>query len=228
MKGISTILFLVVFNLIGFAQPSGREILNRVEDHFNEIKDYITDAIVTIDMERLKIPQKKITIYFKQPDKFHLDADGFAMIPREGFGFNPAQFHSERYDAILIGTDSVNGNKTYKLQLAAKESDTRLRQLFLWVDSNDWVIKKLESVPFERRLVTVTFDYGWVENKYFLPSNIVVEMKSPSSEKEDNAEIRSGESMQRRLPRSGNITITFTKYLVNQNLPDTLFEKKKK
>ncbi|MBU2635881.1 MAG: hypothetical protein KJ963_02155 [Bacteroidetes bacterium] len=218
-------------HFIALAQPGGREILNRVEDRFNEIKDYTADVLTTIEMERLRIPRKKIKIYFKQPDKFHLESDGFAMIPREGFGFNPSQFQADRYDAVLIGMDTVNGSTTFKLQLAAKvrplRIELRLRQIFLWVDSQNWVIRKMESIAFENRLVKVTFDYGLVEKKYLLPSNIVVQLSSPSTEKENDTESRGMDGMRRRIPRSGTITITFTKYSVNQNLPDTLFEKEK-
>lgn len=228
MKRVLLILAIgVLMADLSVCQPGGREILNMVEERYSEIRDYTADVLTTIEMERLRVPRMKIKIYFKQPDKLHLESEGFAMIPREGFGFNPLQFHAERYDAVLIGTDTVNGSPTFKLQLAAKDFELRLRQIFLWVDSQNWVIRKMESVAFENRLVQVVFDYGLVEKKYLLPSNIVVTLSSPPIEKENDTETRGTEGMRRRLPRSGTITITFTKYSVNQNLPDVLFEKEK-
>ncbi len=228
MKKVWLILIICLsLSYSSLCQPNGREILNRVEERFNEIKDYTAEVFTSIEMERLRVPRKKIKIYFKQPDKLHLESEGYAMIPREGFGFNPLQFHTDRYDAVLIGKDTVNGSQTFKLQLAAKDFELRLRQIFLWVDSQNWVIRKMESVAFENRLVQVTFDYGLVEKKYFLPSYIVVMLSSPTTERENETETRGTDGMRGHLPRSGTITITFTKYSVNTNLPDKLFEKEK-
>lgn len=215
------------FLSIGFCQPSAREILDRVEGRFKVITDYTAEALASVEMERLRIPRRKFTVQFKQPDKFNFDSDGFAMIPREGFGFTPSQFSNEKYDVVLVGRDTVNNYQTYKLQLTTKDNKTKRRQLFIWIDYQEWVIRKVESKPFEKRLVIVTFDYGLLENKYLLPSNIRVELKSDEEEADNLPEIKGMENMPRRLPRAGTITITFTKYLVNQNLPDELFEKEK-
>lgn len=215
------------FMSIGFCQPSAREILERVEERFKEIKDYTAEALVSVEMERLRIPRRKITVQFKQPDKFNFDSEGFAIIPREGFGLTSSQFTPEKFDAEIEGQDTINNYRTYKLRLIPKEGSIKGKHLFIWIDTQEWVIRKTESKPFDKRLVNVIIDYGKVENKYLLPSNIRVELKSDEEEADNLPEIKGFENMPRRMPRAGTITITFTKYMVNQNLPDKLFEKEK-
>ena len=228
MRRLIELLFLTyIFSSTSFSQLSGTEILDRVENRFREIKDYTAEALASVEMERLRIPRRKITIQFKQPDKFHYESDGFAIIPREGFGFTPAQFHPEKFNITLEGQDTIQGFLSYKLQLMPKENQSKKSKFFIWIDSQDWVIRKIESKPFENRLTTVTLEYGRVENKYLLPSNIRVELKSDEKDTDNLPDIKGMENMSRRLPRAGTITITFTKYLVNQNLPDELFEKEK-
>lgn len=222
-KVIVSTLALILFPVLSFTQPDAQNILMRVEDNFKAIKDYTAEALVSVEMERLRIPRRKITLQFKQPDKFHFDSEGFAILPREGF--NPMQFNNDKYNAAYFSTDTVNKFPTYKLELTLKEGRGKGKQFYIWVDNQNWVVRKFESKPFEKRLVNVIIDYGKVENKYLLPSNIRVELKSDAEEADNLPEIKGFENMPRRMPRTGTITITFTKYLVNQNLPDELFEK---
>lgn len=224
-KIIVLTLICLMLPVVNYSQPKAEEILKRVQDTFKEIKDYTAEGLASVEMERLRIPRRKFTVQFKQPDKFHFDSEGFAMLPREGF--NPMQFQNEKYNAAFVSSDSVNKYPAYKLELTLKEGRGKGKQFYIWVDNQNWVVRKFESKPFEGRLTSVTFEYGKVENKYLLPSNIRVELTSLKEEDNNMPEIKGMENMPRRLPRAGTITITFTKYLVNQNLPDKLFEKEK-
>lgn len=221
-KIIVLILICLMLPVLNFSQPKAEEILKRVQDSFKEIKDYTAEALASVEMERLRIPRRKFAVQFKQPDKFHFDSEGFAMIPREGF--NPMQFKNEKYNATFVSSDTVNKFAAYKLELSLKEERGKGKQFYIWVDNLNWVVRKFESKPFEGRQTLVTFEYGKIENKYLLPSNIRVELTSLKEEKNNMPEIKGMENMPHRLPRAGTITITFTKYLVNQNLPDSIFE----
>jgi outer membrane lipoprotein-sorting protein len=224
-KIIVLILICLTLPVLNYSQPKAEEILQRVQDNFKSIKDYTAEGIASVEMERLRIPRRKFTVQFKQPDKFHYDSEGFAMLPREGF--SPMQFQNEKYNATFVLSDSVNNLPTYKLELTLKEGRGKGKQFYVWVDNINWVVRKFESKPFEGRLTLATFEYGKVENKYLLPSNIRVELISLKEEENSMPDIKGMENMPRRLPRAGIITIIFTKYVVNNNLPDTIFEENK-
>ena len=83
--------------------PSAAEILQNMKKQFEMVKDYTAQLKVTVDMERMQIPEMLVKIYFKQPDKIHIEAANFAMVPREIAGMNPAQF-IDKFDATVIGT----------------------------------------------------------------------------------------------------------------------------
>ncbi|MDP2209791.1 MAG: hypothetical protein Q8K98_13615 [Bacteroidota bacterium] len=221
-----TILFAVFvicfFQSISFSQLNAPEILNRVESRFKEIQDYTAEALVSVEMERLRIPRRKMKIFFKQPDKFHLESEGFAIIPRAGLGFIPSQLHHDKYDAQLISLDTIETYPSYKLQLFLKDLH---KSSYLWIDKENFVIRKIETATSQGRNVSVVFDYGMIDKKYLMPSNIVVSLQNLFESDEDIPDMSGRETHHRRLPRAGTITITFTKYLVNQNLPDDLFEK---
>ncbi len=220
------------FPSISFSQLNALEILNRVESKFKEIQDYTAEALVSVEMERLRIPRRKMKIFFKQPDKFHLESEGFAIIPRAGLGFMPSQIQHDKYDAQLVSLDTIETHQSYKLQLILKDSNKSsllpVQSFYLWIDKENFVIRKIETATSQGRNVSVVFDYGMVDKKYLMPSNIVVSLQNLFENDEDIPDMPGRESRLRRLPRAGTITITFTKYLVNQNLPDNLFEKKEK
>lgn len=227
-KIIVLILICLMFPVLNYSQPKAEEILKRVQDSFDEIKDYTAEAMVSVEMERLRIPRRKMKIFFKQPDKFHLESEGFAIIPRAGLGFIPSQLHHEKYDANLISLDTIETHPSYKLQLRLKDlhksSLLPVQSFYLWIDKENYVIRKIETATSQGRNVSVIFGYGMIDKKYLMPSNIVVSLQNLFESDEDMPDMPGRESHQRRLPRAGTITITFTKYLVNQNLPDNLFE----
>lgn len=212
-----------------FSQFNASELLSRVEQRFQEIKDYTAEALVSVEMERIRIPRRKMKIYFKQPDKFQLESEGFAMMPRAGLGFIPSQIQHDKYDAKLLTLDTIEAHPSYKLQLSLKDlhksSVLPVQSFYLWVDKENYVIRKIETATSQGRSIIVTFDYGMIDKKYLMPSNIVVSLQNLFDDDEDIPDMPGRESRLRRLPRAGKITITFTKYLVNQNLPDSLFEK---
>ena len=85
---IGLILFLIQF---GFSQSKDPDdIINKVVKNFNNVKDYQVEVNIKVDVEFLKVPETKAKIYFKQPDKVHLEAEGFAMLPKNGIEFSPS------------------------------------------------------------------------------------------------------------------------------------------
>ncbi len=69
------ILFLILLcSVTGFSQSKDpNEILDNVIKAFEEIEDYIVDVNIRVDVAFLKVPEANAKIYFKQPDKVHME-----------------------------------------------------------------------------------------------------------------------------------------------------------
>jgi outer membrane lipoprotein-sorting protein len=148
-------------------------ILARVVEGFIGVMDFTVTIDAEVNMERVQVPKMNATMYFKRPDKINFTSQGFLMIPRDGLALNPAVL-SERYDASFVGADKIDGQKMYKLQLAAKETKTKIRQLYAWIDPANWTISKLETIPYEGRTLSIVFTYVLLPEKFWLPSKLVV------------------------------------------------------
>jgi hypothetical protein len=207
-------------------------ILARVVKGFGDVHDFVVTIDAEVKMERVQVPKMHAMMYFKMPDKVHFASQGFLFVPRDGVTMNPAVL-SQRYDASFIGTDTIEGLKLFKLQLAAKEKKTKLRQMYAWIDPVHWTIAKIETIPYEGRTLSMVFEYEFLQEKFWLPSKMIVTFGS-TMEGERVANDSTSQPydqfdrMHRSMPRNGMVTILYSGYKVNVGLDDTVFEEKNK
>jgi len=211
--------------------PSAAEMMENVERGSEGIEDFEVTIEAAVSMERMRVPKMTGTLYFKKPDKIHFTSTNFIMVPREGIVVNPTLLR-ERYQPTLVGQEESDGKKLYQLQLAAKMEKVRPRQMSLWIDPSDWTIAKMETVPYQGRILRLTFDYELQEGKYRLPrtlhASFDVAARDTSRQFElDVAPPPQFEQMQ-RPPRSGSITVTYSNYKVNRGLSDEIFERRER
>ncbi|MBF8248946.1 MAG: hypothetical protein HW374_1746 [Bacteroidetes bacterium] len=210
---------------------SADEIMRRVEQNSEGVLDFVVSLEGEISMERLRVPRTTATMYYKKPDKVTFDSPGFGLVPREGVLMN-ATVLRQRYNSTFVGDDTAWGKKALKLQLAAKDAKTRLRELQLWVDPDNWTIVRAQVTPYEGRILTLDFTYAQQGGTYWLPKRMIATFGTTSQEsvrpRLDSNPSPAGqlEEMQRSTPRSGSITINYLNYRINTNLPDSLFQAK--
>ncbi|HAL55363.1 MAG TPA: hypothetical protein DCP63_02505 [Bacteroidetes bacterium] len=211
---------------------SGVEILRKVEQTVEVVRDYTVEVQADVNMERMRIPKMQATMYYKRPNKIHFESTSFAMLPREGMMLDPTVLR-ESYVATVQESEVAEEKKVYKLQLAAMESKSRLRQLYVWVDGSNWTIVKMETIPYQGRVLTVTITQALQEGKYWLPRTLKASFDVAGR---DTTEKRieppatpptQWEGVQ-RPPRSGSITVTYSNYKVNVGLSDEVFQQRER
>ncbi|RPI02134.1 MAG: hypothetical protein EHM64_14515 [Ignavibacteriae bacterium] len=232
---ISVIGVLTVFMILcAFAQKAGKitnaeEILAKTVKAVDGVKDFSAVIDAEVNMDRVQIPKMHAELFFKKPDKVHFSSQSFLLVPREGIAFNPATLQAHYLPTSAV-RDTVEGKILFKLLLAAKDSQTRLRSLSLWVDPSNWTVTKMETVPYEGRTLAMDFVYELQQEKYWLPSKMVAAFSSESDKRQKEAP-QSTENQfdgpQRSLPRNGKVTVVYSNYKINIDLPDSIFEKKK-
>ena len=207
-----------------FAQTiTASEILKNMNKQFEPVNDYIATLKISLDMERMQAPEMPATIYFKRPDKVHVDAKNFAMVPRQAIPVNPTQW-MEKFDASLAGTERKGDTTVYKLRLVSKpEKGKPVTELNVWVDAARWVVTHIEANPWELRHIAVDLSYEFVDGKVLLPSRIglVMDSREPSDSTAERM------YSPQRMPRKGTIVIQYSDYKLNTNFSDEIFEKKK-
>jgi outer membrane lipoprotein-sorting protein len=199
-------------------------ILKKVKAQFDKVHDYSATLTATVNMERINIPPMQLKVYFKQPNKVHIESKNFAMLPREGFALNPTDLLTN-FDATIEETTREEGSTVYRLRLVSKPVPNRpVRESRIWVDGNRWVITRLETSPMEGRTIEIRFEYATVQSEYILPS--LMEASFDFSQGDDDTAARRGGHV--RMPSKGSVEVKYSEYVVNKGLSDEIFEKKEK
>ncbi len=207
------------------AQPlTAEKILLNVKANFDAVKDYTAMLTAKVDMERLRVPQMNVKIYFKQPNKFKTESKNTSFLPKNIFDLNPGDL-LKKFDASLMGTETENGKTFYKLRLVTKpEKGKPVRESFIWVDASMWTITRLEAFPTEGRKIELKVESAVIDGKYILPTMI-----SASFDFDQNADSLSEKIYSpNRMPKKGSVVLKYSEYEVNTGISDEFFEQKEK
>ena len=219
---------------IGFSQSKNPdEIINGVITNFNKVNDYQVDVNIKVDVEFIKVPETKAKIYFKQPDKVHLKAEGFAMLPKNGMEFSPSSLIKKDYTAIYEQDVDLNGYKTSIVKVIPLGDQGEVILSTLWIDQKKQAIRKVESTTKTNGTFTIDFTFD-DKIKYPLPSKIIFsfnmdKMNLPSTiTGETNNENPDKKNKNMGSTTKGQVIVNYSNYVVNKGVPDSIFEEKNK
>ena len=209
---------------------SAAAIMLNTEKAFGGIRDFVATIEAEVDMERVRVPRVSATMYFKKPDKVHFSSTNFAMLPREGLALNPALLR-ERYEPKIQGNDTLDGRMVHKLELTAREAKIRPGQLTLWIDPTTWTIVRMETAPYQGRVLRLVFSYAEKAGGFLLPKAMKATFEvtaRDSSARLFNLDMPAAPQFDEspRPSRSGSITVKYLEYKINVGLSDDLFEKR--
>ena len=223
-------LFLMFFITVNEFSPQSTdpdEILDGVKEAFTKIEDYEVDIRVIIDVDFLKVPDSEAKLYFKQPNKIHVESEKFALLPRQGLDFSPLGLLSGKYTALYEREDTIRNIPTSVVKIIPLGNDGDIILSTFWVDQTRNLIIKVESTKKPTGTFTINFTYEKCGDHYELPSQMeftftIDRMMFPRGmdgqlDNDDDSNKKSNSTM-------GKVYITYTNYKVNQGLPDELFE----
>jgi hypothetical protein len=197
-------------------------LLARVQKQYDRIDDYRVNVNVVVDMTGLSVPEMTAVLYFRKPDRMHIESDGFAMLPRDAVAFRPTMFDTEQYDMVIQGTAKIHGTECVKVRLFARSDTIRLQRAMLFIDPRRDVILRADIDPGEGASAQVMLSYTRVDGSYWLPRRIDVTMESPMRFRRQGIP---GKPQNGNAKDEANITVTYSNYIVNKGIPDSVFEK---
>ena len=244
IKSLLTITTL--FNLIYSSNLSVDEIVLKANEEFEKVSDFQAKMTVSLDVPGLRMPKKEYRAYYKRPNKFKATTKGFGVLPNTGLFTSPKDNFDNLKDLIInqdkikIGNNQIMISGTLIMDsLKAKFPNEYAKLSFnpivdVVVDTTKWLINSVTSRIDTLKLFQINNDYELYENKYYLPSISKVEyfikdMKLANWLKDDipsmigaDQQITKGQDIVK-----GMITVKYSDYLINKNLPDYIFKKKR-
>jgi len=203
------------------------DILRNLQSAFAKIEDYTVLLHVETDIKQVRVPQMEIKVFFKQPDKLHLQSKGFAMLPREGMLINPNRFRKEDFYMSILGKETFKDMETFKLELVPRKEKIKVRKVIIWVDPVKWISLKIDTITWHGQSIKIDFEYRKFLDRYWLPvkAKAFVDLSGfkgfSSFHERSGWEKGSGTGF---MDKKGEITVQFYDYRINEGIPDSIFD----
>ena len=242
--------FLVTILIVSQAMANHEEddyakvIIEKTESQYRSIKDYQVKMTISMKIPAFRMPKKKYTVFFKQPDKIEIKSKGFGLLPRTGMFTSP----SENFDNL---TDVVINKNSFDLEdnrvilsgnlivdsLAIKMPNDYAKVTFkptvdVTIDTSQWVITGVVTKIDTIKIMQINNEYGFVDGDHFLPVRSTVEyfVKDARISKWLKKDIGSFIGNQQKTDIQddmvkGKITVLYNKYKVNRGIDESVFKK---
>jgi len=215
MRRIALLLMIaLVLSVVGsaYAQtPSADDIFTTLKRGFAGVNDYRADVSLTVKGPSVSINDMRMTVYFKKPNKIHVDAtQGMAMVPRGSFFGNPMSELASGARPVYLRSESKLGRECDVLRLANPTAGSNMAAVTLWIDKEHVVMVAMETSG--NGGLKTSWRYEKIGGKYYLPveirADIHADMNAPG---------------RRNAAQPVKAVIRFTNYHVNKGISDKVF-----
>jgi hypothetical protein len=230
------IILFVVFGIRAEAQtPDAAAVINRIKAKLDRVNDYKADITIRLNLDMLKIPEKKAVMYYKRPDKIHFETKGFALIPKKASNFQQRDVLNGKFTALFVRNEAYAGLNLSVIKIIPMDDASDVVLSTVWADQQTDRIYRMESVTRNEGSVNLEFVYG---NKPFdLPDAVRITFEVAKAELPMGitGDIESGMSLPGQEEQGktakkskGTVWVTYDNYVVNQGVDESVFLKNKK
>ena len=221
-----------------------KAIIEKTESQYRSIKDYQVKMTISMKIPAFRMPKKKYTVFFKQPDKLEIKSRGFGLLPRTGMFTSPSENFDNLTD-VAVDKNSLNLKENRVIlrgnlivdSLAIKMPNDYAKVTFkptvdVTIDTSHWVITEVVTKIDTIKIMQINNEYGFVDGDHFLPVRSTVEyfVKDSRISKWLKKDIGSFIGNQQKTDIQddmvkGKITVLYNKYKVNKGIDESVFKK---
>jgi hypothetical protein len=215
-----------------------RQVFTELVKPYRNLTDYTVRIQAKANMPTIRIPDFTATLYFKKPDRFHIETKSFAPLPRNSGLFNPFQFDPEKNRITYQRTESLNGVQADLYRVEPLDSKIMIRSFSIWTAERPARILQVESLSFRGTKGLAKLSYRNVEQgseMWLLPDKVHVHLTFPegapnadawSLTTKDNP-VSGGMRRLDEVSGEGDLDLAYSDWQINTGLDESLFEKKK-
>lgn len=205
-------------------------LLKRVKEKLAAINDYQAEGVMKTDVPFMKVPESKVTIWYKKPDKFRIKKqDGISIVPKGGVNINmSALFTGNNYTAVPAGKGQVNGAEVTIIKLLPLDENSDVVVSTLYIDEKEALVKRSVITTRENGTYEMEMRYGkykarglpdtilfiFATKDYKLPKGLAFDYETGSTPKQPNTNGN----------QKGKIEISYSAYTINKGIADSVFQ----
>ena len=231
---VSSILVMPAFLLLlSIPRIYGQDIdglMIKVKAKLEQVNDYKADGQLKTDVPFMKIPDSKVSVYYKKPNKFKIKKEeGISIVPKGGVSINlNSLFSGNEYTMIAGGKSSVRGQPmvVVKLLPLTEESDVVLSTLF--INEKEALIYKASTTTKNNGTYEMEMIYGKFAS-WGLPDKVLFsfntkEYKLPKGVTFEYETEQKPETLSKPKSTKGTVEITYQNYSINKGIQDNVFD----
>lgn len=224
-------LFLPLLGSSSAAYSQEAEVLiKRVREKLNKVVDYQAEGLLVADIPFMKLPDSKVTVFYKNPDKFRIrKQEGISVVPKGGVSINlNSLFAGDNYTVVNAGTGSFRGNTVRIIKLLPLNETSDIVLSTLQVDEQNALILKSSTTTRDNGSFEMEFTYGRYANvglpdkviflfnlkDYKLPKGVTFEY-DPGTVEKKTAETKS---------KQGKVELRYSSYSINKGISNDVFK----
>lgn len=212
------------------AQINADKLLSDVRKNFDKVKDYSADMLIKVDVSIIRVPETKVRILFKAPDKMRIKSENFAMLPKAGMNFSPNDLLKGDNSIIFEKEENWNGSRIAVIKLIPLGTSTDIVLSTIWVDVNQLVVRKVESTTKTKGTFVIDLQYDKSVTEFPLPSVMTFKFDTARQNliPEEGEDPPKEFKKDKKKKTEGTVKIIYSGYKVNRGIADSEFIEKEK
>lgn len=227
---ISVIFFLLICS-VGLKASDPRTIIAAVNAKFSQVKNYQTDVIIKTDIPFIKMLPVSATLYYKAPDKMRIKSKGIAILPKQGFDdLLKALADTVSYSALYQGEEIIRNIPVSIISIIPVSDTSDMILGKFWMDTKQSLVMRSQITTRTNGTILSEYVYGKFA-QYALPDSMTVtvdtkKFKIPKAVAADINNYNSNAKDPGKQSKKGRIMLSFSNYLINKGVPDSIFNEK--
>jgi outer membrane lipoprotein-sorting protein len=231
MRSNKVVFFILLFQgtaIAGFSQNAS-QVIAQIREKLDRISSYESDAVLKTNVSFLKVPEAKVKIYFKQPDKIRIrNESGISLIPRGALIISLNGLLHGDFTAIETGQDTMQGVTVRLIKLIPQDEKSPWVIATIYVDEKRMLVLKTITTTRENGTYEIILLYGKYA-QYALPDRIICsfntrDYKLPKGVTFDYDDGSKKQPEKTKTDEKGVVEILYSFYQINKNIPDQVFE----
>ncbi|MBC7828439.1 MAG: hypothetical protein H7122_11885 [Chitinophagaceae bacterium] len=204
-------------------------LMKRVRAKLDLVNDYKADGLLKTDVPFIKVPESKVSVFYKKPNKFRIKKEeGISIVPKGGITINlNSLFTGNEYTAIHGGATTIGGKQLIIVKLLPLNEENEVVLSTLYISDKEALIYKANTTTKNNGTYEMEMIYGRFAN-WGLPDKVLFifntkEYKLPKGVTFEYETEEKPELAARQKNQKGKVEITYRNYAINKGIEDNIF-----
>jgi outer membrane lipoprotein-sorting protein len=225
------IVIVMIFSIVVSHAQDANELVKKVREKLDRVTDYKAQGKLKTDVAFLKVPVSNINVFYKKPNRFRIKKDGgISLLPKGGVSISVNSLvTSGEYVAVDAGGTTMNAVALKIVKLLPLNENSDVVLMTLYINQASLLIQKATTTTRENGTYDLEMYYGKFA-EWGLPDKLIFSFNTKDYKipKGVTFEYEAGEKQNanedKLKNKKGKVEITYSSYLINQGLPDAVFE----